>query len=58
VIVELKALNAITEKDVAQLLNYLKATGLRRGLLINFGARSLQYRRVVYGPEEESSESV
>jgi len=59
VIVELKAVDTITEKDVAQLLNYLKATGLRRGLLINFGARSLQYRRLVFGPQaEEESQSV
>lgn len=58
VVVELKTVDALAEKDVAQLLNYLKATGLRRGLLINFGARSLQYRRLVFGPEEESLESV
>ena len=60
VVVELKAVDALTEKDVAQLLNYLKVTGLRRGLLLNFGARSLQYRRLVFGPEpdEASPESV
>lgn len=32
----------------AQLLNYLKATRIHRGLLINFGARSLQYKRFVW----------
>jgi GxxExxY protein len=60
VVVELKAVDALTEKDVAQLLNCLKATGLRRGLLINFGARSLQHRRLVFGPkaDEKSPESV
>src|SRR5687768_9573364 len=38
VIVELKALNHLSEKDEAQLLHYLIATGLHIGLLINFGS--------------------
>jgi GxxExxY protein len=37
VLVELKALNQLTGREESQLLNYLKATGLRVGLLINFG---------------------
>ena len=47
VIVELKATKKLTEADEAQLLNYLKATGLRVSLLLNFGAPSLEHRRRV-----------
>jgi len=48
VIVELKAQKILTSIDEAQLINYLKATNLKVGLLFNFGARSLQQvRRIV-----------
>jgi GxxExxY protein len=47
VLVELKALKAITNVEEAQVLNYLKATGLNVGLLINFGEQSLRYKRLV-----------
>ncbi len=47
VVVELKALKALTDGDEAQLLNYLKGTGYRVGLLLNFGAPSLEYKRRV-----------
>ena len=49
IIVELKAQSALTGVDDSQLINYLKATGFQRGLLINFGAPSLQQRRLVFG---------
>lgn len=42
VIVEIKAATQLTALDEAQLLNYLKATGYRIGLLQNSGARSLE----------------
>jgi GxxExxY protein len=38
VIIELKAVKETTPEHTAQLINYLKATGLRVGLLVNFGA--------------------
>ena len=47
VVVEIKALKAIGPIEHAQAINYLKASGLDRGLILNFGARSLEYRRVV-----------
>ena len=48
VIIELKALDRLSGKEEAQLLNYLKATGLRVGLLINFGsAGRLEWKRFV-----------
>jgi GxxExxY protein len=58
VIVEFKALSRLSNVEEAQLLNYLKATVLKRGLLINFGASSLQYKRLVWGYEEPIKKSV
>lgn len=47
IIVELKALKELNNDHKAQLINYLKATGYEIGLLINFGTRSLQYKRLI-----------
>lgn len=47
VIVELKATKAIDEIHKAQLLNYLNATGLNLGLLLNFGQPRLEIKRFV-----------
>jgi GxxExxY protein len=49
VIVELKAARTIAPVDEAQLINYLTATGMNRGLLINFGSERLEFMRRVRG---------
>jgi GxxExxY protein len=48
IIIEIKALNQLTSREEAQLLNYLKATNLQVGLLINFGCKDkLEWKRRV-----------
>jgi len=47
VMVELKALTTVEDVHLAQAINYLEAYRLEVGLLLNFGAKSLEYRRVV-----------
>lgn len=47
VIVEIKALKGLTTIEQAQLLNYLKATGKPVGLLLNFGAPKLEWKRMI-----------
>lgn len=47
-VVELKALVRLTDREQAQMLNYLKATGHRVGVLINFGSHpNLEWKRLV-----------
>jgi len=48
-LVELKAVKALDEAHRAQCVNYLKATGLRLGLLLNFGKPRLEIKRVANG---------
>ncbi len=45
VLLELKAVKALASEHIAQVLNYLKATGIPVGMLINFGNSKLEYRR-------------
>jgi len=47
VVVEIKALNKIDNSHMAQMIGYLAVTGCSVGLLINFGERSLTYRRIL-----------
>ncbi len=55
VVVELKALGHMSGTEEAQVINYLKATGYEVGLLLNFGARSLQHRRLISSKSVESA---
>ena len=48
VIVEIKAMEKLSGLEHAQIINYLKATRLKVGLLINLGAKSLEHKRFVY----------
>ena len=48
VIVEIKAISSLSGVEEAQIINYLKATDLKVGLLLNFGAKSLEHKRFVY----------
>ena len=56
-LVETKAITELTRADDAQLINELKATGLQRGLLLNFGAPSLQFKRLVRTASENLRKS-
>jgi GxxExxY protein len=47
IIVELKALDRLTSREESQVINYLKSSGLEVGVLINSGAPSLEWKRIV-----------
>jgi GxxExxY protein len=57
VIVELKSVDHITTKEEGQIINYLAASKIRRGLLLNFGHRSLQYQRFLAPLRSQSASS-
>ena len=51
VIVEVKALASLGGLQFAQAINYLRASGLRQDLVLNFSITSLDYKRFVLGPD-------
>lgn len=52
VLVELKAIKELEDVHLAQALNYLKAYRLEVGLLINFGSKSLTFKRLILSPDK------
>jgi GxxExxY protein len=47
VIIELKSVENIIDSHISQTINYLKATGLKLAIIINFGKQKLEYERIV-----------
>lgn len=47
IVLEVKGISGIADEDVAQTLNYLKVSGNKLGLLVNFGKFKLRYKRIV-----------
>jgi GxxExxY protein len=56
VIVELKAVKNVDDVHLAQCLNYLKATGFKRALLLNFGTPRLGVKRIAFEPPINADE--
>jgi len=52
-LIELKALSAFTGEHESQVMNYLKASGLKVGLLLNFGISRLGIRRIVWNYDDK-----
>ena len=53
VIVELKAIKVLSDIDRIQLTSYLKASGIEIGLLLNFGEKSLCFKRMIYSSNNQ-----
>ena len=47
IVLELKAVSELNNTFAAQLLSYLKAAGMKLGILVNFGGRKVEYKRIV-----------
>lgn len=61
IVVEIKALSELTDAHLAQALNYLETMELEIGLLLNFGSKSLEIKRLInnkHRPSVKSNESV
>jgi len=57
IIVELKALKALSGSEESQIMNYMKAAKLEKGLLLNFGGPQLEYKRFIYSRPKENPQS-
>ena len=57
-IIELKANQLLAKTHEVQLVNYLVATGIDEGLLLNFGAERLEYKKRISTPETRTSLSL
>lgn len=57
IIVELKAVKSLAPEHSAQLINYLNATGVQVGLMINFGNQKLEYKRLTRSHRTTNEES-
>lgn len=55
VLVEIKALSQLTSREEAQVMNYLKATSLQVGILLNFGTEKLVWDRKILTPDALSN---
>ncbi len=58
VVIDTKAIKEITDREIAQMMSYLRVTGLTVGLIINFANPSLQWKRVVYNSAKPSKQDV
>ena len=56
VMVEIKAINALEDIHLAQAKNYLEAYNIDVGLLINFGERSLKFKRIFHNPKNQTNQ--
>ena len=54
IIVELKSLEKLNSEHRAQLFNYMRITGHKRGVLLNFGEKSLRAERYLYLPADDN----
>jgi len=57
VIIEIKACKTIAEEHKAQLFGYLKSSGMKHGILINFGVPKLQIKKYIFDPNWRSSDN-
>ena len=55
IVVEIKAIKELGKIDRIQVISYLKASGTEIGLLVNFGAKSLEYKRLIHTNKSDNN---